>query len=150
MIPAHLGVGKPKIPVLMAGKAMLCKPLRVRQNQAVQGRPAELPILVALAHPRPHGVDDVAGLELAPTGHDGPADFSAADPVALSLDPVSPLAADGPGNTPSQDQLPVGGVDNGIGVLLGDVSLNQQKLGVPDSHPHGAAPFPWLGKALML
>ncbi len=83
----------------------------------------------------------MAGLEIAAAGDDGPANLGAADSVALLLDGVPSFAADGPGDTSSQDQFPVGGIDDGIGILLGDVPLNQQNLGVLDFHALSVTSF---------
>jgi len=108
----------------------------VRDLQGIQGGVAELLVLVALAHARPDGMNDVPGPELAAGRDHGAAHERAADPVALLLDARPALTADGAGHTAPQDKLRVGGVDNRVRVHLRDVTLDQFEGPTCDLHVH--------------
>lgn len=69
------------------------------------------------------GVNDEASLELATGGEGRVADGNAAEVVALALDFVAALAANGAGYAAAENEIVVGGVDDGVDVHFSKVAL---------------------------
>lgn len=76
------------------------------------------------------GVNDVAGLEFAAGSNGRIADRDAAEFIALALDFVAALAANGSSYTAAENEIVVGGIDDGVDVHFGEVALlNDDALG---------------------
>ncbi len=101
----------------------------VRQRKACPDGGGQLAVLVALAHARSHGVDDLFGLELTCAGHDRGAHRRRADPVALLLNGRPALLPDRAGHSGPELQVLVGRIDHRVHVELGDVRLDQVEIG---------------------
>ena len=69
------------------------------------------------------GVNDEASLEIAAGGDGRVADGDAAEVVALALNCVATFAADGAGYAAAENEIVVGGVDDGVDVHFGEVAL---------------------------
>jgi len=93
---------------------------------------------VAAAPDRPHGVDHVAGREIAAAGNDGRAGGAAVGIflVGLGHDRRTATAVDGPVDAAPAGQAAVGRVDDRIDLLEGDVALGQLQHPAADLHPH--------------
>lgn len=68
-------------------------------------------------------MNDVARLEFAAACDGRITDRDAAEVVALALDFVAALAANGAGHTAAENEIVVGGVDDGVDVHFGEVAL---------------------------
>ncbi len=77
-------------------------------------------------------MDDVFSLEVSSGCFNSSADRSAADFVALLLYFWSAFSAYSAGDTAAEYQPGIGGVDDGLGVHLGDVTFSQNKQSVVD------------------
>ena len=110
------------------GHRLQAVPVGERERRAHRRR--ELLVLVALAHFRADGVQDVLELHLARARDDGRAGGGRADPPALLLHRGAALPLDHPGDTATEDQLLVRRVDDRLDVELGDVPLDQLEGGV--------------------
>jgi len=83
---------------------------------------AQLAIFIALAHHWADGVNHVSGFEI-PTRRDHCCSYRrAADSVAVFLNFRPALAANRASHA-AENQFGIGGVDDGIGGLLGEVAL---------------------------
>jgi hypothetical protein len=91
------------------------------------------------------GVDNVTGFELAATGDGGIADGDAADFVALSLDGFAAFAGYSAGYACAEDEVVVGGVDDGVDVHFGYVALLDLDAVDRGSHRDSLEHLDWLG-----
>jgi len=112
--------------------------LFIGQLQTRQGGAFQLFIFVAFAHLRTNGVNDVSGLQVSAGRQDCSTHGRAPDLIALQLYFGSALSPNGASDTRAQHELRVGCVDDGVGVLLGNITLDEPDLSVPDSDVHRA------------
>jgi len=120
MIPAALSTGKPKMPVEMAGKAMLLRPFWSASLRLA------LTALASLA-------------SSSPSPQRGPTAWMT---VALLLDGRPALGPDRSGHPAAQDELGVGRVDDGLDFEFGQVSLDDLQDVVAYSLFHQKTPCP--------
>jgi len=69
------------------------------------------------------GMEDISGGQPACGGNGCVADPDGADPVAFFLNSGSAFAGDGPGQAAAEDQIIIGGIDDGVDGAGGDVAL---------------------------
>ena len=74
---------------------------------------------------KPHAgrVNHVAGLQLSPAGDCGIADRDASDFVALALDLFAAFAVDRASHARAEDEVVVGGVNDGVHVHFREITL---------------------------
>ena len=107
-----------------AGQSMF-----VGKSQCAQRGRAQLGILIAGAHNRADGMNDIFCRQTA-AGSNGrrarPHQAMQAYPfIAFLLNPVTALADDGPGNPSTMRQVLIGGVDDGIRLHSGNIAYHQ-------------------------
>ena len=89
------------------------------------------------------GVDDVPGVEVAGSGGDGLAGGAlrvAGQGPRLTLDRGTSRTVDGPRYPTTGEQVGIGGVDDGIGLDAGDVSLKEGEGVTVDGDVQGGPP----------
>jgi hypothetical protein len=78
-------------------------------------------------------VNDVARLQLSGRGDGRAAQGNCADFVSFALHAISSFATNDTGETTAEFEVIIGGIDDGIGIHLGQITLLQNNL-VGDSH----------------
>ena len=129
MMRAARSFGKPKMPVEMAGKATEARlSWSASSNVPVDGH-MQLLVFHPFTPDRTDGMDHITARQLAGAGvgrllmrH---RTMEAHPGIALSLDLRPAAAGDGACHTAAVLQVSIGGVDDGVYMLFGQVALHQ-------------------------
>jgi hypothetical protein len=81
-------------------------------------------------------MDDVFCFELAPSRYYRSADECPSNEITFDLNLRTPFTADSSGNTCSQDQIFIGGIDDDLRLLFSNITLNQLNFAVFNSDIH--------------
>ena len=99
----------------------------VRQDEGALGGAGNVALAGDEVRPHDGGVNDIAGVELSGRRGDGLSGRDGALRNGLSLDLGATASLEGPGDPRSHPQVAVGGVDDGVGGLGGDVALGDME-----------------------
>ena len=77
-------------------------------------------------------MDDIVGFQVACAGLNRRPNASGADGVAFGLNGRAPFGADGPGDAAAENEGFVSGIDDGLGIGLGDIPFDQFQSRVID------------------
>lgn len=96
------------------------------QDARIAGRQKSVFIRLSAAPDRTNGVDDVFAIEIVTLGEFGVAGLAAAEAAALLEQAGAGGAMNGAIYAASAEKGTVGGIDDGVDVLFGDVALNDK------------------------
>lgn len=115
-------------------EAIFCRDLKA---PSVGAREKLRLMFVATLPDGANGVNDVAGFEVTSGGDDGVADGATADFEAFFVNLRTAFGVDGAVGAVAFVQAPVGGGDDGVGVLFGDVAGDEAQSCFSDFGFHG-------------